>query len=195
MNVTCPHCRALFRVDPANVPDTGVRTRCTQCQGAFALGADGDTRRLEGAESRAAASAPEAPGAASSGPSHSTAESVPSPGSTPPPEPAEDPESSPPPSSEPASPGVPTSATPFGATDPETRARRIARALVSDIAMYHGEQVETSRSAGTLRRDFRDEILKSWEEYVDQVGPRIAKKTPFFREALNEILAAGAEVF
>ena len=47
----------------------------------------------------------------------------------------------------------------------------------------------------TLRAEFREEIRKSWEEYVEQVGIELAKSTPFFRDALNEILAKGQKVF
>ena len=50
-------------------------------------------------------------------------------------------------------------------------------------------------AAGTLKSDFREEILKSWEEYVAQVGQEMAKKTPHFRDALNSILAKGQQVF
>ena len=83
----------------------------------------------------------------------------------------------------------------FGPQDPETRARRLARALVSDIKVYNPERWQESRDEGTLRTVFRDEILKSWEEYVEQVGEPMAKKTPYFRNALNEILAEGNRVF
>lgn len=75
------------------------------------------------------------------------------------------------------------------------RARRLARALVSDIVAYHQDRWEQSLRAGTLREDFREEILKSWEEYVLQVGAEKAHDTPFFRDALNEILAKGRHVF
>lgn len=75
------------------------------------------------------------------------------------------------------------------------RARRLARALVSDIVAYHPDRWEKSLRAGTLREDFREEILKSWEEYVLQVGQETADQTPYFRNALNEILARGEAVF
>ncbi|HSH46612.1 MAG TPA: zinc-ribbon domain-containing protein [Longimicrobiales bacterium] len=83
----------------------------------------------------------------------------------------------------------------FGPQDPDTRAERLARALVSDIVVYNRERWEESRSAGTLRTDFREEILKSWDEYVEQVGEEMARKTPYFRDALNAILAEGGRVF
>lgn len=75
------------------------------------------------------------------------------------------------------------------------RAQRIARALVSDIVAYNKEKLKQSVAAGTLRNDFREEIRKSWEEYVEQVGLEMAKTTPYFRDSLNEILAKGQKVF
>ena len=75
------------------------------------------------------------------------------------------------------------------------RAQRIARALVSDMVVYNGDRRDASLAAGTLKSDFREEILKSWEEYVEQVGQELAKSTPHFRDALNSILAKGQTVF
>jgi hypothetical protein len=80
----------------------------------------------------------------------------------------------------------------FTARDPGARAERIARALISDIVAYHPERQAECLAAGTLRAEFRDEIMKSWEEYVAQVGLETAKSTPYFRNALNGILAKGA---
>ena len=37
--------------------------------------------------------------------------------------------------------------------------------------------------------------MKSWEEYVAQVGDEMAKTTPYFRNALNDILARGQALF
>jgi hypothetical protein len=83
----------------------------------------------------------------------------------------------------------------FGSRDPKARAQRIARALVSDIVAYHPKRRDECLAAGTLRTEFRDEIMKSWEEYVAQVGEETAKSTPYFRNALNDILARGQPTF
>jgi predicted Zn finger-like uncharacterized protein len=83
----------------------------------------------------------------------------------------------------------------FGKPDPHGKARRLARALVSDIAVYHPERRDRGLEQGTLRQEFREEIRKSWDEYVGQVGESLARSTPYFREALNEILAGGKTVF
>ncbi|HKP29800.1 MAG TPA: zinc-ribbon domain-containing protein, partial [Gemmatimonadales bacterium] len=38
MNVSCPKCEAVFRVDPAKVPVKGVRARCSSCSAVFFVG-------------------------------------------------------------------------------------------------------------------------------------------------------------
>src|SRR5690606_11860704 len=69
--------------------------------------------------------------------------------------------------------GVPV----FGSKDPDARAQRIARALVSDIVAYNRKKVDEALTAGNMRTAFRDEIMKSWEEYVAQVGAERAQQT------------------
>ena len=39
------------------------------------------------------------------------------------------------------------------------------------------------------------EIKKSWEVYKERVTPELANSTPYFRDALNEMLAEGKKVF
>ena len=41
MNVTCPECSSVFRVDPAKIPLAGVRARCSVCGGVIAIGERG----------------------------------------------------------------------------------------------------------------------------------------------------------
>ena len=84
---------------------------------------------------------------------------------------------------------------PFMVQDPKQKARRLARALISDLVVYHPEKRQQGLRDGTLAQVFRDEIDRSWQEYVEQVGTDLAKATPFWTEALNEILAGGNKVF
>lgn len=84
---------------------------------------------------------------------------------------------------------------PFLSQDPRQKARRLARALVSDIAVYNAERRREALRGGRLKEAFAEEIKKSWEEYTGQVGRDLAESTPFFTEALNEILAEGQPVF
>ncbi|HEX6559209.1 MAG TPA: hypothetical protein VF021_07085 [Longimicrobiales bacterium] len=83
----------------------------------------------------------------------------------------------------------------FRNQDPAARAQRIARALVSDIVAYNKGKLKDPLDGARLRSEFRDEIRKSWEEYVEQVGLEMARSTPYFRDSLNEILARGQKVF
>ena len=48
---------------------------------------------------------------------------------------------------------------------------------------------------GTLMTSLGEEIKKSWELYKEKVGPEAAHSTNYFKEALNEILANGQQVF
>jgi hypothetical protein len=84
---------------------------------------------------------------------------------------------------------------PFLSQDPALKARRLARALVSDIVVYHPAKRQEGIRDGNLKELFEEEIKKSWEEYTDQVGREVAESTGYFREALNEILAGGRQVF
>jgi len=84
---------------------------------------------------------------------------------------------------------------PFLAQDPRQKARRLARALVSDMIVYQPEKRQQALAAGTLKEAFAEEIEKSWEEYLEQVGPDMANSTEFWTEALNDILAGGQQLF
>ena len=84
---------------------------------------------------------------------------------------------------------------PFLVQDPQVKARRLARALISDMISYHPAKRAQGLKDGTLKAHFEEEIKKSYEEYVMQIGPEIAKNTTHFTDALNEILAGGQKIF
>ena len=84
---------------------------------------------------------------------------------------------------------------PFLANDPNAKAKRLARALVSDIVTYFPQKRDEGIRDGTLKQLFREEIKKSYEEYVDQVGRDFAESTTHFQEALNDVLAGGKKLF
>ncbi|MEP6857304.1 MAG: hypothetical protein ABI994_02885 [Gemmatimonadales bacterium] len=84
---------------------------------------------------------------------------------------------------------------PFLSKDPNQRAKRLARALVSDIITYHPAKHAEGLRDGTLKQLFREEIKKSFEEYIAQVGQQLAESTTYFQEALNEVLGAGKKIF
>jgi len=82
---------------------------------------------------------------------------------------------------------------PENATD--QKARRLARALVSDILVYNREKRDTALANGTLVRALGQEIKKSWELYKERVTPEVAASTNYFKEALNDILSEGQQIF
>jgi hypothetical protein len=100
-----------------------------------------------------------------------------------------------PPATTPAPPSPARPINPFLTQDPAAKARRLARALISDMVVYHPAKRQEGLRDGTLKQLFEEEIKKSWEEYADQVGKDVADSTPYFREALNEILADGKQLF
>jgi predicted Zn finger-like uncharacterized protein len=236
MNVSCPKCNAVFRVDPERIPAGGVLTRCALCRETFEIAAQEDevgapashAPEADASDAQPAAT-PEAepehvpepePIAQADGEPAAVGEPAeadeadeeptspepdsfreevapPSPPSTPPAQPVQPVRPVQPvqPVQPVATPGGAGTPSPFGAADPDTKARRLARALMSDIVMYHPERRDRALREGTLRKEFREEITKSWEEYVEQVGAERARRTPHFRDALNDILARGEKVF
>jgi hypothetical protein len=84
---------------------------------------------------------------------------------------------------------------PFLVQDPQVKARRLARALISDMISYHPAKRAQALKDGTLKAVFEEEIKKSYEEFVMQVGEDMAKSTTHFTDALNEILAGGQKIF
>ena len=60
---------------------------------------------------------------------------------------------------------------------------------------YNPDRHAQALARGTLSDDFEDEIAKSWEEYVDQVGRDMAESTDYWTNALNDVLARGEKVF
>lgn len=71
----------------------------------------------------------------------------------------------------------------------------MARALVSDMIAYLPDKREQGLRDGTLKALFKEEIKKSYEEYVDQIGREFADSTTHFQEALNDLLAGGQKMF
>jgi predicted Zn finger-like uncharacterized protein len=272
MNVTCPNCATIFRVDPAKVPEAGVRARCNVCSAVFAVRREAEQGRPGQAAPQPAPAAvaessrpavkeappkaqPEPPRAAAPGPAAPTAPpsrpaapqrpaapaagpsipgvrpgvappakaasapavpaspaapAAPAPAPRPPTPVSDKPAATPPAVPKPAAPatapavagsprptapptGRPTN--PFLSQDPALKARRLARALISDMVVYHPGKRQEGLRDGNLKELFEDEIKKSWEEYADQVGRDVAESTAYFKEALNEILAGGRQIF
>lgn len=239
MNVRCPTCETIYRVDPAKVPEGGVKARCAVCSAIIpvtrSVAAEPAAVQLATAGTSTVRPSPPPPPRPSIG---TPAQRPVAPTATPGPQPrpaarAPRPQGPPRPSAPvfrpavpsagtggaaqtvrppvspaapkapglqpPAAPAVPGPATahinPFLAQDPKQKARRLARALVSDMIVYQPEKRQKALKEGNLKEAFAEEIKKSWEEYVLQVGEELANSTTYFTDALNEILAGGQKIF
>lgn len=236
MVVQCSSCLTEFELDPAKIPDAGVRARCSVCSAVIvvppppepmpastaapAAGVPAQSGYAQNAYVPRATPAagvpvplqPEAPTVQWGSHSERTATSASSATSaaTVAPPPAQSAPSGPPaqaaapaPAAQPTQPAQPSPGAPaerrpinpFLSRDPALRAKRLARALVSDIVAYHPARHAEGLRDGTLKTLFRDEIKKSYEEYVDQVGRDFAQSTTHFQDALNDVLAGGKKLF
>ncbi len=232
MTVSCPDCRSVFRVDPAKVPATGVRARCSVCGGVIAIaggtlpvsvtpassgvvlpvfasvsaasrvdtaGSSGDGVGVHtvSAASNVTVRTPSTPrGTSVSALRSSPAVAAMKPMATPSLATGASDRATVSGNVERLTPSAPRKPiNPFLNADPGQRARRLARALVSDLVAYHPQKREEGLRDGTLRQLFREEIKKSYEEFVEQVGRDLAESSPHFQEALNEILGGGRKLF
>lgn len=212
MDVTCPECRSVYRVDPSKVPTAGVDARCAVCGAVVRVRAAAEATPQPVAAATAATATPTAPTPIPAAPAVATptAASV----ALPPASPRVAPRSAPGRADQPrptpqrAAPGIaaasgqpagdaraPRRYNPYLSNDPGQRARRLARALVSDLVAYHPQRREEGLRNGTLKELFREEIRKSWDEYVEQVGSDVSENTAHFQDALNDLLAGGRRVF
>ncbi len=71
--------------------------------------------------------------------------------------------------------------------DPEV-AKRIARAVVSDIALYNPKKVEEGIARDNLFELLSEEIEEGRSYYVSRIDPEILKATNFYNAALVDIL-------
>ena len=223
--VSCPDCKSEFPVDSAKVPAGGVLAQCSACPGTFfveepqaqtSAPAEQDTAELDTAEWLEAVGSDtepvvaEAPETDASPWLETTAQPGNSPTAAVPVEVGsdatqghdafagfeDDGEAQSSVAAEPAEPETAVGTAPaFGQSDPDARAARLARVLVSDMMTYNPALYEKAMEAGTLAEDFEDEVKRSWSEYVEQVGDDVARSTPHFTRALNDILAKGEDVF
>jgi predicted Zn finger-like uncharacterized protein len=74
--------------------------------------------------------------------------------------------------------------------DPEV-ARRIARALVSELLLARREQRDDALRQGRLLSRLGPDIMNTWDHYRERVGEQLAGETRFFQDAVNDILADG----
>ncbi len=83
---------------------------------------------------------------------------------------------------------------PPGLDDQGGWAHRLARALISDILVYHRERRDAALADGRLLVEFAAELGAAWTSYKSQLGDDGLTYAPQFREAVNEVLAGGERV-
>lgn len=215
MITTCTGCQTRYRLDDGRVPRRRIRVRCPRCEAVFAL--DGTQAAAQVAPVEAGLVIERSGGGLFSAPPTSVA-AVETPRPVPRPVPRQQPIPTSAPAAAPegafataratttsaaavAEPAAPT-ADSEAPGDPGGRprrdrdkARRLARALVSDILVYNRESRDRALKEGNLIQALGPEIKKSWELYKERVTPEVANSTSHFRDALNEILAEGQKVF
>lgn len=73
------------------------------------------------------------------------------------------------------------------ARTPES-AKRLARAIVSDIVLYNKDKVVQGIENDNLFELLDDEIQRGLEMYEGEVGPEVFSTSNYFNEALVDIL-------
>ncbi len=72
-------------------------------------------------------------------------------------------------------------------TSPEAAAR-LARAILSDIALYNKEKIKEGIKNDNLFEVLEKELNEGEELYKGRVDPELLKKTNFFNKAIVDIL-------
>jgi hypothetical protein len=67
-------------------------------------------------------------------------------------------------------------------------ARRIARAVVSDIALYNVKKVEEGIRNDSLFDLLKNEIDEGRSYYLSRIDPEIAENSNYFNQALVDVL-------
>ena len=75
------------------------------------------------------------------------------------------------------------------------RARRLAKALASDLVLYNRDKVEQGLREGTFVKLLGSEIRRSWEYYCQQIPKHIVESSDYFKEQLNNIVGKGKQIF
>jgi len=215
MIIQCQSCSSKYFLPEEKVPANALKVRCPKCRAVFMLAGKPERVAVVAAPVEAAVESPRTvPQPSIAQPLRSTiAESL---RPTPTPVAAPEPTGTPVTATGGAAPAAvaepevvePLAAAPHvadtvpagksaprGGKSADDRARRLARVLVSDILWYNRDRRDAALRDGTLMTSLSEEIKKSWELYKEKVGPDAAHSTNYFKEALNEILADGQQVF
>jgi len=168
--IQCPHCKRRYPLPSELEPGKVLRVRCPACRRRFRLWwGENKARRTPGAEA-GHPQPPQSLKATQSSPRQTDAATE--------------------------TEGIASESLPMETrADLERRAERLAKALVHD--MLRGKQARRDKALvdGNLLLVFGEEIRVAWLTYQEKAGAEIARQSSYFRDALNEILANGEQLF
>lgn len=76
-------------------------------------------------------------------------------------------------------------------TDPQ-RARRLARAICSDVLLYNREAVAEGIRQDDLFERLRDEFAEARAFFAERVDPELVRKDNFIDRAIVDVLLCGS---
>jgi predicted Zn finger-like uncharacterized protein len=191
MIVECDHCHTKYNIDEGKIPSTGVKVRCKKCSKVIYIKKSPPPTEEKISDLVSDESA---------APKHGAE------GGTPPPPVVE----------KPPSPVLPKHAETERRAIEESverkvhiseeelseedkkwhaRARRLAKALASDLVLYNKARVEQGLRDGTIAQLLGPEIRRSWEYYCQQIPKHIVENSDYFKEQLNTIVGRGKKIF
>lgn len=96
-----------------------------------------------------------------------------------------------------AAPPPAAAATPASPAEDErvVKARRLARTVFSDIALYNPEKVSDAIRTGTFAHLFENEIKEGLKHYNNRVAEDVRKQKDYFQEAMEDFIAARKRSF
>ncbi len=186
MIVECSRCHTEYNIDEKKIPRAGVKVRCRECQNILFI------KREEFTPEPTAP--PQEPERVPKTKVPADEEEAPGPASV-----AEPPEVAIPPGAEVQAPPRPKPPSEAEMNEEDkrwhNRARRLAKALASDLVLYNKDKVEEGLRENTLAQLLGPEIRRSWEYYCQQIPEHIRDTSDYFKEQLNKIVGKGKEIF
>lgn len=182
MVVECPKCKTKYEVAEIDVPSQGGAVKCLECSNVFTIYRDPLDIQLTPYREN------------DFGPTISEAKEILRSSVEPAKEAPVEASFTPEPAETVVKETVPLTDDP-GKMRQHRKAERLGRSLVKDIYLYHKDKVEKGRREGTLVQLLGEEIKRSWKFYKNQVDPEVLQERNYFKDALNEIIAEGKEVF
>lgn len=218
MIVECTNCHAKYNIDENKIPPTGVKVRCPKCQNIILVKKEETVVSPKIEPPPVPKVEPPAPPKVEPPPTPKIEEppipkvEKPIVQEPPVPKPPEPEVPAPPEPEIPVTPPVqkpvapepepvikPPSPPPVEMSEEDKkwheRARRLAKALASDLVLYNQEKVEKGLRDGTLVQLLGSEIRRSWEYYCQQIPKYIIENSDYFKEQLNKIVGKGKEIF